>query len=201
LKKILTLTAYLFHPLFIPFLGTVFYLFFNDNYFETFDKYLILVQIILITILIPISFIYLLKIIGKVDSIMVSEVSQRKIPLAIQLFLIVLLLVKSITIDRVPELFFFFFGGLMSTFLAFSFLFLKVKASIHMMGISSLTVFVIGLSIHQHTNLLPLIAFLIFINGMVASSRLIMKAHTRNELVLGFILGVLPQIGLLSFWL
>lgn len=160
-----------------------------------------LIQIVLITILIPMLFLYLLKIIGKVDSIMVSDISQRKMPLMIQFFLMALLILKSITIERVPELFFFFFGGMVSTFIAILLLFLKSKASIHMIGIGSLTVFVIGISIHNYNNMLVPISLLILLNGVVASSRLAMKAHTVKELLIGFLLGWIPQLLLFYFWL
>ena len=91
---------------------------------------------------------------GKVDSIMVSEASQRKIPLLIQVFLMVLLLSKSVTFAVFPELFFFYLGGILSALLAYVFLFLKIKISIHTMGISALTIFVFALSIHVNTNLI-----------------------------------------------
>jgi hypothetical protein len=165
------------------------------------QKYLMLIQIVLITILIPMLFIYLLKIIGKVDSIMVSDISQRKMPLMIQFFLMALLILKSITIDRVPELFYFFLGGMVSTFIAILLLFLRTKASIHMIGIGALTVFVMGISIHNYSNMLVLISLLMLLNGVVASSRLAMKAHTVKELFFGFLLGWIPQILLFYFWL
>ena len=162
---------------------------------------MILLQVLLITIFIPLSFYYLLKTLGKVDSMMVSELSQRKIPLIIQAFLIVTLIQKSITLDRIPELFFFFFGGLLSTLLTLLFLFGKIKASIHMIGISSLTSFVVGLSLHNQINFMYYIAFLILMNGIVASSRLEMKAHTNIELAIGFFVGLIPQLALYFFWL
>ncbi len=201
MKKILPLFSYLLHPLFIPLYGTLVYLFCVENSFENVQKYLMLIQIVLITILIPMLFLYLLKIIGKVDSIMVSDISQRKMPLMIQFFLMALLILKSITIERVPELFFFFFGGMVSTFIAILLLFLKSKASIHMIGIGSLTVFVIGISIHNYNNMLVPISLLILLNGVVASSRLAMKAHTVKELLIGFLLGWIPQLLLFYFWL
>ncbi len=201
MKKILPLFSYLLHPLFIPLYGTLVYLFCVENSFENVQKYLMLIQIVLITILIPMLFLYLLKIIGKVDSIMVSDISQRKMPLIIQFFLMALLILKSITIERVPELFFFFFGGMVSTFIAILLLFLKSKASIHMIGIGSLTVFVIGISIHNYNNMLVPISLLILLNGVVASSRLAMKAHTVKELLIGFLLGWIPQLLLFYFWL
>jgi hypothetical protein len=70
-----------------------------------------------------------------------------------------------------------------------------------MLAISALTVFVIGLSIHNQTQNINMIAFFVLMNGVVASSRLEMKAHTNKELVIGFLLGVIPQLLLLRFWL
>jgi len=138
---------------------------------------------------------------GKVDSIMISEISQRKIPLVIQCFLTILLVRKSITLDHYPEFHFFFLGGLLSTVLALVLLFFRTKASLHLVAISALTVFIIGLSIHNQTRNINLIAFLVFMNGVVASSRLEMKAHTPKELVVGFLLGIIPQLLLLRLWL
>lgn len=201
MKKILPLFSYLFHPIFTAIFGTIFYLFFSTNYFELHQKYLILIQVALISVFIPISFYYLLRTLGKVDSMMVSNLSQRKIPLIIQAILMVILIQKNITIDRIPELFFFFFGGLISTLLTLLFLFGKIKASIHIIGISSLTAFVIGLSVHNQTNFVCMIAFLIMMNGIIAASRLNMKAHTSKELAIGFFVGLLPQLALWYFWL
>lgn len=201
LKKILPFFSYLFHPLFIPLFGSLFYFYGHENYFAPFSKYLMLIQITLITILVPLTFLYFLKVIGKVDSIMVSEASQRKIPMAMQLFLMAILLFKSITAEHVPELFYFFFGGMISTFLALFFLYLKTKVSLHMIGICSLTTFVIGLSIHDYSNWMLLIAGLLLMNGIVGSSRLHMKAHTGKELAIGFAIGLIPQLVLWRFWL
>lgn len=201
MRKILPLFSYVFHPVFIPVLGTLAYFFWGKNYFEPAQQVLILLQIVIITILIPIAFLYLLKTLGKVDSFMVSDLSQRKVPLVIQVVLMVILLRQSITIDRIPELFFFFAGGIVSALLALMLLFAKIKASLHMMGISALTVFTIALSIYNQVNLINVIAILLLANGLVAASRLEMKAHTGTELVIGFFFGVLPQLLLLYCWL
>jgi hypothetical protein len=201
LKKILPVFSYLFHPIFIPFLGTFFYVVLDDNYF-TLPQYLVLfIQIIIISILLPLTFFYLLRTFGKIDSIMLSDISQRKIPLLLQIMLMSILIAKSITIDRYFELFFFFSGGLFSTIIAFLLLFAKIKASIHMIGISALTVFIIGLSIHTEINIINTVVFFVAMNGFVASSRLEMKAHTKKELAIGFVCGMLPQLLLLYFWL
>jgi hypothetical protein len=138
---------------------------------------------------------------GLVDSIEFYEISQRKIPLVIMCFLVVLLVKKSITVEHFPEFHFFFLAGLLSSLLALILLFFKVKASLHMLAISSFTLFVIGLSIHNQTRTIYCIAFLVLINGFVASSRLEMNAHTPKELVIGSLLGIIPQLLLIVFWL
>jgi hypothetical protein len=110
LKKILPFFSYAFHPIFIPLLGTVFYVLLEEKYF-TLPQYLILfLQIIIITFLLPIAFFYLLRTFGKIENVMLSDISQRKIPLLLQIMLFAVLIEKSITIDRFPSLYFFFVG-------------------------------------------------------------------------------------------
>lgn len=70
-----------------------------------------------------------------------------------------------------------------------------------MLGMSALTAFVIGLSFHNQTNSVFLVAFIVLMNGFVASSRLAMKAHSATELGLGFFCGLLPQFMFWIFWL
>lgn len=200
MKKILPFFSYLFHPIFIPILGTFLYLKFEEIAFPS-EGFLLIFQILIITIFLPLSFFYLLRTFGKVDNIMLSDISQRKIPLLLQMVLTTVLIKQSVTIDRFPELFYFFLAGLISTFFSFSLLFAKIKSSIHMIGISALTFFTIGLSIHNQENSLLLIALLFFINGLIASSRLAMKAHTLKELTIGYLVGMIPQIAVWYLWL
>jgi hypothetical protein len=201
LRKFLPFFSYLFHPIFVPLLGTLSYLLYDDIYFTKAQCYLLVFQILIITFFLPLSFFYLLRTFGKVDTIMLSDLNQRKIPLVMQMILTFVLISESVTIERFPELFFFFLGGLVSTFLAFVFLFAKLKASIHMIGISALTFFIIGISIHNQINSIYLIAACFFATGLIASSRLQMKAHSIKELLIGYAIGVLPQVGLWVFWL
>jgi hypothetical protein len=201
LKKLLPLFSYIFHPVFIPVYATLYYLFLNNSTFGNQEIYFILSQIAIITLLIPILFFFILRYSGKIGSIMAPVLSERKLPLVIQCFLIILLVRNSITVERYPALHFFLLGALFSTLIALLLIFLKKKASLHMIGISALTFFAFGLTLHYQTQNVALIAFLILMNGFVASSRLVMKAHTSSELIIGVILGSIPQILLLFLWL
>ena len=201
MKKILPFFSYFFHPIFIPLLGTFFYVLLDSHHFSI-PQYLILfLQIIIITILLPVTFFFLLRTFGKVETVMLSDISQRKIPLLLQIMLFAVLIEKSITFERFPSLYFFFVGGIFSTIFAFFLLYLKTKASIHMIGMSAVTVFIIGLSIHNEINTINLVAFFICMNGLVASSRLVMNAHSNKELLIGFLCGAIPQTALFYFWL
>ena len=78
--------------------------------------------------------------------------------------------------------------------------FVKIKASLHMAAISGLTVFIFALSMHFTKNLNAVIAVLIFLNGLLASSRLHLKAHNKSELIFGFFLGAIPHFILMGYW-
>ena len=201
MKKLLPFFSYLFHPIFIPILGTIFYIYFNQNYYSREQYFLLLFQVIIITFFLPLSFFYLLRTFGKVDTIMLSETSQRKIPLLVQIILTVVLIEKSVTIIRFPELYFFFLAGIFSTTIALILVFFKIKASIHLIALGALTFFGLGLCLHQQVNGIVLVFLLFFITGIVASSRLYMQAHTLKELVFGYLIGIIPQILLFYVWL
>jgi hypothetical protein len=201
LKKILPLFSYIFHPVFIPLYATIYYLILNFSNFESQEIYFVLSQIFIITVLIPILFFFILRYSGRIGSIMVPKISERKLPLLIQCFLLIILVRNSITVDRYIELHFFLLGALFSTLIAMLLLLAKTKASLHMIGISALTLFAFGLTIHHQTQNVALIVFLILMNGFVASSRLVMKAHSSKELIIGILLGCIPQIPLMFLWL
>ena len=132
---------------------------------------------------------------------MVENMGQRKIPLLINASLLLLLIHKSITISNLPELYYFFLGGVISTLIALIAIYLHTRVSLHMIGITALTTFVFGISLNNQTDLTFTLAFFVASIGWVASSRLVLKAHTVKELSLGCVGGLLPQVILWQFWL
>lgn len=181
--------------------GTLLYFLISTFYYTIQQKYLVLLQIGVVTILIPIAFFYFLRSFDKADNVMVPDLTQRKIPLIFQGMILYLLLSNTIKESILPELHYFLLGGLISTILLFLMVFLKIKASIHLVGISSLTVFVGALSLHFEVNVIYSFAVLVLLNGLVATSRLELKAHTYKEILFGFFTGFLPQLILTYYWL
>ncbi len=116
--------------------------------------------------------------------------------------LLILLIIKMVySAYETPELYYFFVGVLFSILTALILVYLKFKISLHLMGISGITMFLIALSIHFKVNLLFTIGFFFFCNGWVGTSRLHSNSHTFPELIIGFFIGIIPQFILLPFWL
>lgn len=201
LKKILPLFSYILHPIFISMYATLFYLYCKDDIFATQEKYFVLFQILVITIIVPVLFFMLLRSTGHVKSMMLPETSQRRIPLILQCFLYILLVKRSIVITRYPELHFFFLGALFTSILALVLSLFKIKASLHVAAISGFTIFAIGQNLHLQMHNPYWSAFLILLSGIVTSSRLEMNAHTPKELLIGLSIGILPQLLFLYLWL
>jgi hypothetical protein len=202
LKKILPFFSYVFHPLFISVYAALFYFFVTKSFFYPYEIFLVLFQISILTIFLPISMYFLLKSLGLAkSSIMLHEKKERRLPLAFQAMFYLVLIQHSFSTVVVPELYYFFLGAFISTLLTLLLIVFHFKASIHMIGITGITLFIIAISVHYGIPFVSLIAFFIITIGLVASSRLYMQAHSMRELLIGIIVGALPQIGLWYFWL
>jgi hypothetical protein len=193
--------AYLFHPLLMPLLGTLLYYIITPRFVEPQLLGAKLMAVCIITFLIPLVTFFLLKNLRIVSSIHLEEVSERRVPLMMQCILLLLIIKMVFDPYDNPEVYYFFVGILFSALTAVLLVFFKVKISLHQMGIAGVTMFLIALSAHFKVNLLLWIIALFIANGWVASSRLHTESHSPAELIIGFFIGVIPQLILLNFWL
>ena len=201
MRQFLSIVSYIFHPLFVPIGGTVMYFMVTPRYSSLEVQSGNILPIFILTVIIPIIFFLILKNLGIINSIFLPTLKERKYPLYINILILFMILYKVIPNNFVPELFYFFLGLLMAAGATLILLFLKVKTSIHLLGMGSILMFMIGLSIHFEKNItLAISAFTLF-TGLVATSRLYMHAHTKAELLVGFFVGVLSQLLILKYWL
>ncbi len=77
----------------------------------------------------------------------------------------------------------------------------KVKASIHMIAASGFFMFAVALGIHYQININGTIALMMIVLGAIATSRLHLKAHTNQELIIGMLTGLFPQLLCMNYWL
>ena len=201
MKQVLKLASYLFHPVWMPFLGSLLYFLFIPRFFPEDIVKAKLLAIAIITIFIPIVFYFLLKNLGKANNVFLRNVAERRWPLFFFSLLCFMVLYQILNVYNYPALYFYFVGILSSTLIAYLLTFLKLKVSLHMMGIGGLLMFFAAFCIYFHLYFIYTICFLIIATGLTASSRLYYKAHTQWELFLGLIIGIAPQIVVLNFWL
>ncbi len=201
MKFLLKSASYLFHPIWMPFLGTLIYFLVTPRFFPLDIVKAKLLAIAIMTIFIPVVYFFMLKTLGKVNDHFMKEVKERRWPLFFYAGLDFIILKYVLNNFDYPELYYFFIGIMASILLALFLLLANVKASLHMTGLSGVTIFLIFLSIHFNLNLIYTVSFFIAILGLTASSRLYYKAHTMNELAIGLVVGLLPQVGMSFYWL
>lgn len=201
MKYLIKSASFIFHPLWMPFAGSLYYFLVTPRFFPLPLIQAKLLAVAITTIFIPVVFYFLLKNLGKADSIFLKDVNERRWPLFFYCLLIGLNLFKILNFYNYPSLYYYFVGILFSMIAAFILAWLRVKVSLHMLGLSGIFMFVIALSIFYQLNLIYSIAFLLVALGITATSRLHYKAHSWAELLLGFFIGLIPQIIVLNFWL
>lgn len=197
MKGFIKLASYLFHPIWMPLIGALIFFEITPRFFpESVVKAKIL-AISILTIFIPIVFYFLLKNLGLAKSMMLKTVQERRLPLLF-FCLVILTVINFILPEQEYIALFYFFSGILYTSMLGLFLVIfKFKVSLHMMGISGVMVFLVCLSITYGVNLNHFIAFILFAMGWTASSRIQQKAHSNSELIIGTVIGALPQFILL----
>ncbi|WP_373057700.1 hypothetical protein [Zunongwangia sp. H14] len=201
MKFLLKSASYIFHPLWMPFAGSLLYFILTPRFFPIELIKAKLLAIAIITLFIPVVFYFLLKNLGKANSPFLPDVKERRWPLLFYVFLTLMVLHQILNVYNYPALYFYFVGILFSGLTCLILAFLHFKISLHLVGLSGFTMFLIALGAHFHLNLIYSIAFLVTALGLTASSRLFYKAHTPIELILGLFIGLIPQIIVLNYWL
>lgn len=193
--------SYILHPLLMPLLGVLFYFSKSPRYIPSEIIHAKIVSLVILTIILPILLYFLLKTLGKVNSIYLKSTNERIYPLALNCIVILIVIKRILTPTQVIELYYFFVGILISTMTCLLLAVFKFKASIHMISVSGVFMFFLALSIHFSININGALALMIIAIGAVATSRLHLKAHTYKELIMGLFVGLIPQLILVPYWL
>jgi hypothetical protein len=201
MRLFLKFVSYLFHPVFIPVAGTLAYFIITPKYSPLELQSGNILPIFILTVIIPIISYLILRNMGLVHSIFLQQLAERKIPLAINMALLLMIILKVIPNNYTVELYYYFVGLLAANAACLLLVFLGFKASLHLIGIGSFFMFLISLSIHFEINIIIAISFVTVLIGLIASSRLFLHAHSRGEVVIGLMIGLISQLLTLKFWL
>lgn len=195
MRKTLSFFSYLFHPIVIPTLAILLYFLDAHIFFQPLEISITIGQVVVTTFLIPTAIYFLLHSLQALkSSIMVHNKKERITPFLIQIGLLFLLKNYILQANNVYE-FNLFIRGLMYTYIGLTIcvLFGK-KLSVHVANLTALLSFYVIFSLHFYEAHLIGTILLILVLGMTATSRLYLKAHTNNEVIGGFLLGLIPQL-------
>ncbi|NNF19839.1 MAG: hypothetical protein HKN61_08660 [Flavobacteriaceae bacterium] len=193
--------SYLFHPLLIPMAGTLSYFLVTPKYSPLEEQGGNLLPIFILTVIIPLISYAILRNLGLASSVFLAPAKERLYPLIISLGLLLIVLFRVIPNNYTAELYYYFVGLIAATAACLLALILKVRCSLHMMGLGSLLMYLIALSIHFEINITIAISACTLICGLAATARIYLKAHNRAEIVIGFIIGFLSQLMTIKYWL
>ncbi len=190
MKKIAQALSLLFHPVFMPLLG--FFVIFHSGIYESnisweYKKYFYLINV-LFTVFLPLALISLLFYLNQVQSIELNSRRERSIPLmltAVSFFLLVMVLHRLIP---VPVLEGFSFAGFLVVFVLYIASY-RFKISLHLSGLGGICGLIFVLSVFFDRDLLTFLSIALFVSGVVASSRLLLKAHNMSEIISGYLIG------------
>ena len=201
-KYIAHLLSYVFHPLFIP---TYFFLYlmqvlpFEFVGITDWQLKMRLFSVAWLTAFFPAFAVFLLWRLKLSDSIFLRTQKERIIPYVIVMFFYwwMYYLSRNFT-DQPIALKFFFFGVFISSS-AGLIVNNYMKVSLHAMAISALMMAVILVSFYYPIDNISWVLLTIFLAGVVVSARMVVSDHTNNELIVGFVIGIVTQL-MAYFW-
>ncbi len=201
MRLFLKAISYLFHPLFIPIAGTVAYFLITPKYSTVESQSGNLLPIFILTVIIPTISYLILRNLGMVKTVNLTDLKERRYPLYISILLLLMVVYKVIPNNFTIELHYYFIGLIAATFATLLLLFLNFKSSLHLTGMGSLLMYLICLSVHFEINITLALSLVILITGLVATSRIYLRSHTNAELLIGFSIGIISQLLTVKYWL
>lgn len=186
--------SYFLHPINFPIIGTILYFLLIPEYIFKPQEHLIITVILLFTYAFPLILLLLLKRFKMIDSYHMVTIEERKFPTLLFVSISFILgnwLYKSNIVDILSLL---YFGYGLSLLFSYLLLHYKLKISLHTSAAGGLISFIIYFSYTYQLNLIVLISILFIVSGLIASSRLRLKAHNVSEVLLGFLFGLVSQL-------
>ena len=192
--RISKIISILLHPIFIPLITWEITLFFFPSVSFIISPYINFIRqiIILSTILLPGLLILVLLKTKKITSLEMANYKERPLPLLFSSLIIFLgyVFIHPFIIFS-PILKGQFIGAVIIILIA-SLISIRWKISLHMLAIGGATGAITGISFLLAERG-QLILFLIFISGILGTSRLNEKAHNHAQIYTGFLVGVIIE--------
>lgn len=194
------LLSYVFHPLFAA-LISIFLLFQLPVYlnykFSPVYHYYVYAALFLNLVVAPLLISLYFKRKKLIDSLEMKSIRERRLPYLISalFYLFTYFLLQKINF---PELYLAIFkAATLVVCLLLAFAQFDWKVSAHLSGLGGICGMLIVAAIELRVDTTPLLIAFVLISGLVAGSRLFLKAHSPLEVISGFLLGLGMQLSIL----
>jgi len=210
LKYLSKTVSLVFHPLFVLIYLLLAMLLVNPYLFSVQDpksRNILLISVFMISVVLPLISILMMRFLGLLTSLEMHDKMERVGPLIATGIFYLWLYVNIRSNAYLPTLFqVFVLGSTISLFVAF-FINNFTKISLHTVGAGGLVLAFILL--HQHgygqveipfgssilsVSTIILVAFVVFIAGLIGASRMYLGVHNKEQLYMGYLVGLLGQL-------
>ena len=181
------------HPTVLPTVGAFLYFIFVTQTFEKELQLIVLGLIFILTYIVPLLLLFFLKNFGFIKDFQVSTIKERRVPVILMILILYFLGNTIIQIPMIRNLGILFYGTSLSLICIYVLFSIKLKSSLHLVSMGNMLGFFLIMTNVNNLSILFIIILLIFLSGILASSRLYLKAHTPIELLIGFFLGFISQ--------
>ncbi len=193
-----------FHPILIPFYSLLFI--FVLPIFEVsslgFDFQLFIIIVIAITtILLPIISLIFLKRQNIVSSFLIENRKERSTPYIMMFIYYIITTIMLLRVEFMPYIISLVVAIAAAGTLVLFLINLRIKISVHAMGMGSLGGLLYLLMHFYELNLMTPIVVTLLLSVIVIVSRYYLKAHTAIELIMGYLAGIFISIGMGFYFL
>ena len=189
MQKGAKIISFILQPLFMPLFGLML-LMQTDLFAHTPFLYKLYLWFgtLLFTIGLPTAAIVVLTALGKVTSYFIDNRRERTLPYALTVIFYVFYIYFLLN-SYIPVWIVGMMAGSVIAIMMIALINTKWKISAHLTGMGALTMAVFIVSYRLIINPVPLFIIMIILSALVASSRMILKAHTPMQVLCGFLAG------------
>lgn len=202
----------LFHPLLVPSYALALLLLVNPYQFgvpKLSEQFPLMLLVFFSTFGIPAFGVLMMRLLGFVKTMQLEENTERIGPYILTAVFYLWLFINFLNNSQIPVIYTsFMLGATIGLFLAF-FINNFSKISAHAVGMGGMTAFLLILMFVYRYDMMELgsgnvplkyvLLLLLLISGLVGTSRLLLKAHTLQDLYGGFLVGLASQFIALRF--
>lgn len=199
-KTLSKLISYLFYPILIPLYVTGYFFFQTGYLFEKGQIINTFRTVVMLGFFFPILFYLFLRSKKYCDSIFLNSVEERKIPVLLNMALLVLIVIRFSNVQDLMPLKLFFMGLFTAHIFVLFLLYLDRKVSLHLVYLTVSLVFTGMIGFEYGLAVRPVLIAGILIAGLVATARLSLHAHRADELYFAVLIGIVSQLSMLFMW-